>query len=147
MKAVTSERTGAPEADGLWDAGGCMSPNALLHAYAGIANRGRTLSTSWFSERTAADLTGALRQAVTDGTGQRARSTKLTTAGKTATSLGTSPTCATGQRVASFVGFAPVEAPQWVVLAAIIEPDDTQPLGGRYAAPLFRDVVEGLSQR
>jgi cell division protein FtsI/penicillin-binding protein 2 len=123
--AVLAHRLGLDE-----DWAGCVRPQELVSAYARIATGPDT------------PVRGALRAAVLEGTGKRAASTKVTTAGKTGTSLGTAPRCPTGRPTSSFIGYAPVEAPRWVVLTAIIEPNAETPLGARFAAPLFRDVVE-----
>lgn len=42
--------------------------------------------------------------------------------------------------IASFVGFAPVEAPQFIMLVKIDDPQDS-PLGGVVAAPIFADLA------
>jgi cell division protein FtsI/penicillin-binding protein 2 len=114
--------------------GACVRPEALLAQYVKLAAGGSSL------------VRHALRDAVLEGTGRRAASALIATAGKTATSLGTSAECPTGERVASFIGFAPAEAPTRVVLAAVVEPKADLPLGGRFAAPLFREVVEARSR-
>jgi cell division protein FtsI/penicillin-binding protein 2 len=117
---------------------GCATPEALVAAYSALAGGGRQV----FSRRTADGVRDALVQAVHEGTGKNARSGKVTTAGKTATSMGESPGCATGHRTSLFLGFAPVEQPRFVVLTAVIDPHEHWPLGSRFAAPLFREVVE-----
>jgi cell division protein FtsI/penicillin-binding protein 2 len=112
---------------------GCATPEALVAAYSAIAR----------GEGQAEGMRKALAQAVRDGTGKNARSIKVTVAGKTATSFGESGGCATGQRVSLFLGFAPLEQPRFVVLTAVVDPKERVPLGSRFAAPLFREVVEG----
>ena len=47
--------------------------------------------------------------------------------------------------IASFVGFAPVEDPRFVMLVKIDEPKD-DPLGGRVAAPVFGDLAPQILQ-
>lgn len=97
------------------------------------------------SEETARVLTGILEGAVEPGaTGARAALEGFRIAGKTGTSQkadlvrgGYSAT----KRVASFIGFAPADAPRAVLLALIDEPK-TNVHGGVVAAPLFNRIMD-----
>ncbi len=60
----------------------------------------------------------------------------LSVGGKT----GTTTFLGSTETIASFVGFAPVEAPQFVMLVKIDSPK-TSPLGGVVAAPIFKDLA------
>ncbi len=133
----------AYEEDWLAQAGGCVSPAQLLAAYAVIANRGEQAGRPLLRVDTVNAVTRALSLAVTQGTARNARSARVDIAGKTATSLGSNPPCVTGQPMSAFIGFFPTEQPQWVMLTAIVAPEAPVPLGSRFAAPLFRDVVDG----
>lgn len=135
------------EEDWLGAADGCASPSELVSAYAVIANRGEQSGRRLLREDSAAAVTRALSLAVSKGTGRAAHSSRVAVAGKTATVLGANPKCTSGRATASFLGFFPAEHPRWVVLASVVEPQGPFPLGGRYAAPLFREVVEGAAER
>jgi cell division protein FtsI (penicillin-binding protein 3) len=96
------------------------------------------------SEKTARTLTDILKGVVRPGgTGARAAIDGFGIAGKTGTSQkadlvrgGYSAT----KRIASFIGFAPADAPRVVLLALIDEPK-VNVYGGVVAAPLFRKIV------
>lgn len=87
-----------------------------------------------------------LRRAVTEGTGSRARSDSYTVFGKTGTAQ--VPDLVRGgyldkQYVSSFVGGAPIDAPQ-IVVGCFIHVDEKASAyyGGTVAAPVVHDVVE-----
>lgn len=91
--------------------------------------------------RTVADLLKGV--VAEDGTGARAALVGFEVAGKTGTSQkadtvngGYSKT----KRIASFVGFAPAEAPRFVLLTLVDEPT-VNVYGGVVAAPLFRRIA------
>lgn len=75
------------------------------------------------------------------GTGQRARVDGFQVAGKTGTARKPNEGARgySGEYVATFVGFAPVDNPQLVVAVMVDEP--TPFFGGVVAAPVFRDVM------
>ncbi|MTV26167.1 penicillin-binding protein 2 [Nitriliruptoraceae bacterium ZYF776] len=76
------------------------------------------------------------------GTGQRAAVDGFQVAGKTGTARKPSQDARgySGEYVATFVGFAPVEDPQLVVAVMVDEP--TPIYGGVVAAPVFSEVME-----
>jgi cell division protein FtsI/penicillin-binding protein 2 len=77
-----------------------------------------------------------------DGTGVQAAVRGYHVAGKTGTAQKADPGggYAAGKYVASFVGFAPAENPEIVVLVAIDEPREGR-YGGVVSAPVFRRIV------
>jgi cell division protein FtsI (penicillin-binding protein 3) len=96
------------------------------------------------SAGTAQQVRGMLARVVSGerGTGKQAQVPGYAVAGKTGTARKPSADARgySGQYVASFVGFAPVEDPRVVVAVMVDEP---YPIwGGVVAAPLFRDVME-----
>ncbi|GAA0942423.1 penicillin-binding protein 2 [Nonomuraea longicatena] len=94
------------------------------------------------SERTAQEITAMLERAVSDeGTGNLAAIPGYRVAGKTGTAN------RYDQRLgrydgytASFVGFAPADAPEVVVLSVLQNPKKEH-FGGQVAAPVFKDVM------
>jgi cell division protein FtsI/penicillin-binding protein 2 len=99
------------------------------------------------SARTAAHLTQMLEQAVTEGTGSRAKIDGVRVAGKTGTRRIYDPKrkiYRDDQYLVSFAGFAPVEKPR---VACVVMVDNPQAesaklvRGGLVAAPLFADLV------
>jgi len=148
-------------------AGFNITPLEMVQAYGAIANGGELMKPLPFAEadssarslrrvlsrESANQMKSVLENVVLQGTGKPARSRLYRTAGKTATAY--SPSAPEhdslgGERaVASFVGFAPVENPRVVVYVGVIDPrnaDDHLPHGGQHAAPVFREVVDGVLQ-
>jgi cell division protein FtsI (penicillin-binding protein 3) len=96
------------------------------------------------SLQTTKQLSSMLRAAVDYGTGQAAAVDGYTIAGKTGTAQKIDPVkggYSQTEVLVSFVGYAPAEAPQVVVLVMIDEPQDKR-WGGQAAAPVFRRVVQ-----
>lgn len=96
-------------------------------------------------EDTAMLMTELLRR-VTEpgGTGRLAASLEYPVAGKTGTAQKADPrtgTYAKGKYYASFVGFAPADAPKIAVFVGLDEPRGSY-YGGQVAAPIFRTIVE-----
>ncbi|SHM06598.1 stage V sporulation protein D (sporulation-specific penicillin-binding protein) [Caldanaerovirga acetigignens] len=92
------------------------------------------------SEDTAKELRNLLESVVENGTGGRAKIEGYKVAGKT----GTAEKYADGKYVASFVGFAPADDPQFVVLVIIDEPSTGIYYGGQIAAPIFQKVMADI---
>nr|VFK59125.1 MAG: peptidoglycan synthetase FtsI [Candidatus Kentron sp. UNK]VFK69025.1 MAG: peptidoglycan synthetase FtsI [Candidatus Kentron sp. UNK] len=79
-----------------------------------------------------------------DGTGQRARIDGYRIAGKTGTVRKSMVGgYADDKYVATFAGFAPVSAPQLVVVVTIDEPGKDEYYGGQVAAPIFAEIMSG----
>ncbi|MEA2626655.1 MAG: hypothetical protein QOD06_2700 [Candidatus Binatota bacterium] len=152
--------------------GVAVTPLQLATAYAAVANgglllrpyvvsrvtseSGRTLVQNRpvtvrrvLSEETAHTVTSILEGVVSaDGTGERAAIRGLRVAGKTGTAqkVDVEHGGYTNGRIASFVGYFPVERPRVVILAVLDEPR-TEVYGGLVAAPLFREVALAAVER
>ena len=98
------------------------------------------------SSRTASRMQDMMARVVTEGTGKAALPKGYTAAGKTGTAQKMDPatrTYSTHDFVASFVGFAPVDAPLFTILVVLDSPRG-QYHGGDVAAPVFRRVSEQI---
>jgi cell division protein FtsI (penicillin-binding protein 3) len=102
------------------------------------------------SRETAQTLTRILTRVVTDGTGHNAAIAGYDVAGKTGTAQKLDPATRRYSRapgVLSFVGFAPADAPRFVMLVMLDEPKNEK-WGSEAAAPIFaaigRDVLRYL---
>jgi peptidoglycan glycosyltransferase len=93
---------------------------------------------------TADELTTAMKDVVTAGTGTNAAIPGVEVAGKrgTAETPGNA-TCGGGsdENQAWFIGFAPADDPKIAIAASV---ECTQQFGNDVAAPIFRDVAESL---
>lgn len=108
-------------------------------------------STSEVMERpigpsTAREMRQMLRQVVEDkhGTASQAKTLDFSTAGKTGTAQKVEPGVrgySKDKRIASFIGFAPVEDPHLVVYVLIDEPGNKPYYGGLWAAPVFSGII------
>ncbi|MFI6497552.1 peptidoglycan D,D-transpeptidase FtsI family protein [Nonomuraea typhae] len=94
------------------------------------------------SDRTAKEITAMLESAVSEeGTGGLAAIPGYRVAGKTGTANRYDPKLGRYQGyTASFVGFAPADAPQLVVLSVLQNPQKGH-FGGQLAAPVFKQVM------
>ncbi|HEV2828965.1 MAG TPA: penicillin-binding protein [Pyrinomonadaceae bacterium] len=98
------------------------------------------------SQETARALRGMLEGVTLNGTAKKAQLDGYTAAGKTGTAQKIDPKTKTYSRtkfVASFVGFAPVTNPAVVIIVVIDEPGGAYH-GGDVAAPVFRQIAEGI---
>ena len=144
-----------------------VTPMQLLRAYAAIANGGqlmrpyvvrRVLAPDGnvlrenqpevvgrpISPETARVVTTLLRGVVEGGTGTQARIDGIPVAGKTGTAQKVD--AKTGRysardRMSSFIGFLPADAPRFVILVVIDSPRNAT-YGGLVAAPVFRRIAE-----
>lgn len=94
------------------------------------------------SAETAAELTTAMEDVVTEGTGTNAAIPGVPVAGKTGTAeTPFNESCGGGSEdnQAWFIGFAPADDPE-IAIAATVE--CTLAFGGDVAAPIFREVAE-----
>lgn len=85
---------------------------------------------------------GMLQSVVDDGTGGYAQIPGYSVAGKTGTSEKIDPETGayTDKYISSFVGFAPASDPEYLVLIAVDEPQDSM-WGEEVAAPAFQEVM------
>ena len=131
-----------------------VTPLQLAAGYATIANGGRgitphvaegtphTLGPRVISEETSAIVRTMLQGVVDEGLGTYARIPGYTVAGKTGTAQVVDPETGTygEEYIASFIGFAPVSDPKYVVLVAVDDPQ-TSYWGEIVAVPAFREVM------
>jgi peptidoglycan glycosyltransferase len=88
------------------------------------------------SSTTAAELTAMMTRVVDEGTGTAAKLAGFPVAGKTGTAER-----GNGTNTAWFIGFAPVDDPQYAIAVAV---EKTTGQGGTIAAPVARGVLESL---
>ena len=94
------------------------------------------------SKETSAEMMAILEDVVANGTGSNAYVSGYRVAGKTGTSE-TLQTQSTGRYIASFIGIAPADDPQIVVLVMLDHPDvESGASGGRQAAPTVGKIIE-----
>jgi len=102
--------------------------------------------TRVLGEDTALRLTEILKQVVDTGTGINARIDGYSIAGKTGTAQKLDPETkqySASSHTASFVGFAPAEAPVFSMVVVIDDPAGAF-YGGEVAAPLFQRIAKQL---
>ena len=95
------------------------------------------------SERTAKTIREMLERVVADGgTAPMAGIPGYRVGGKTGTAQVIDPECGCydGDTIGSFIGMAPIEAPELVIAVTIVKPKVTQ-MGGELAGPVFREVM------
>jgi cell division protein FtsI (penicillin-binding protein 3) len=98
------------------------------------------------SRETASTLRSMLEGVTLKGTAKLAQLDGYSAAGKTGTAQKIDPklrTYSKTKHVASFVGFAPVNAPAVVIIVVIDEPGGAYH-GGDVAAPVFREIAEQI---
>ena len=144
-----------------------VTPLQMLVAAAAVANDGRMMmprivrgigrhgEIRWIdpimvrrvvSPRTAARLRALCRRVVEEGTGRRARVEGLSVAGKTGTAQkALRGRYLRGRYVASFVGWAPADAPRLACIVGIDEPAVRYRYGGDSAAPVFARILRATA--
>ncbi len=94
------------------------------------------------SKETSEEMMKILEDVVASGTGSNAYVSGYRVAGKTGTSE-TLQTLTTGRYIASFIGIAPADDPEIVVLVMLDHPDvEDGASGGRQAAPTVGEIIE-----
>lgn len=105
------------------------------------------------SVQTADAVTEMLEAVVADdknGTGGKAQIAGVRVAGKTATAQKVDPVLrgyAPDKYVANFAGFVPAEAPRFVIVVMVDEPQKGMHFGGQAAAPIFQRIAVGALQQ
>jgi len=103
-----------------------------------------------FSKKTSEEMRRLLRLVVEQGTGKRADAVGYMVGGKTGTAeKQVAGRYAHNKLISSFVGAFPINAPRYVILAVLDEPNGTKETynkatGGWVAAPVVRQVVERM---
>lgn len=106
-----------------------------------------TVIADVLSENTASWLRVAMRQAVLNGTGKNADVPGASVAGKTGTAqVPGGGGYQKGAYSPSFVGFWPYEDPRLLLVVIIGNPSTGDFLGGKVAAPVFRNIVQDIEQ-
>lgn len=86
-----------------------------------------------------------LGEVTSDGTGRRAKVKGFNVAGKTGTSNMSSKSGYDKDKyIASFIGFAPLEKPKYLVGVVLWDPDYSYRYGGKSAAPIFANIMRHL---
>ena len=116
-----------------------------------LLSRGREEVRRVLKEDTARELTAMLEEVVEKGTGTRAALLGHRVAGKTGTAQKVDPIRGgySDKRLASFLGFAPADAPRIAILVVIDEPEGkgAEVAGGTVAAPAWGAIAhEALRQ-
>lgn len=103
----------------------------------------RTVVRRVISPGTSATIRSLLRGVVENGSGKNAQVPGYSVGGKTGTSqkYDENGQVSSSKLVASFIGFAPVENPQFVCLIVVDEPQVPQVYGSTVAAPFVQQVL------
>ena len=103
--------------------------------------------TEVFSKKASWCMTEAMRKAVEKGTGRTADVAGSSVAGKTGTAqVPGAGGYLKGDYTPSFVGFWPSYSPRYLLLVVIGNPRSGDFLGGKVAAPVFRNIVLDIEQ-
>ncbi len=144
-----------------------VTPLQLLVATSAVANNGKVMRPYYVSEirdeygktiektepqvlgqpilsSVANELSELLLGAVEYGSGSRARVVGIEIAGKTGTAEVPQAGGYGDERIASFVGFGPVNNPQVAILVILNNPQTEVRYGGVLAAPVFQSVAEQI---
>jgi cell division protein FtsI (penicillin-binding protein 3) len=144
-----------------------MTPIKMLQLQATLANGGKLVtphvvsgmtaedgSTVWmpdfpepevvFSPQTSQQVLTMMEAVVDSGTGDPAKLSGYRIGGKTGTAQKAAAGIYGRGRITSFVGILPIDAPRYVVLAVIDEPQGDNAYGSTVAAPLVKKVTEAL---
>lgn len=105
---------------------------------------GTTIKRQVISAATSKELCGMLEQVVSSGTGKNAYVAGYRVAGKTGTSQKIDVDGGAYLRIASFVGFAPADDPEYAVLVMLDEPHAPNNYGGVIAAPVEGAIMADI---
>lgn len=95
------------------------------------------------SEETSATVRQILQSVVDNGSGKNAQIEGYAVGGKTGTAqMYENGVIVQGKNISSFIGFAPAEDPQYIVLFIVREPGVPVTFGSVVAAPYAKDILE-----
>ncbi|MDO5783470.1 MAG: penicillin-binding transpeptidase domain-containing protein [Eubacteriales bacterium] len=127
--------------------GKLVTPHVVREIVDTDGNVRETMSTEVkrqiISEETSATMREYLENVVANGTAQNAYVAGYRIGGKTATSE-KQPKSNKNLRIASFIGVAPMDDPQYAVLVMIDEPQTVNKGGGALAAPVVGRIFEDI---
>tara|TARA_Y100001960_G_scaffold330622_1_gene425160 strand:+ start:4998 stop:6662 length:1665 start_codon:yes stop_codon:yes gene_type:complete len=103
-----------------------------------------TVKEKIVSDETVSKMKRLFSATVEEGTGRRARIKGYLIGGKTGTAevLSESGEYNKKQNLATFIGFAPLDNPEFIVLVGVHSPQGDYRGGGSVAAPVFREFAE-----
>ncbi len=143
-----------------------ITPLQMLNFYNAIANGGKlmqpmlvdgtsqygriidkydpvVLKESICSEKTLMQLQQSMVAVVDSGTARNLRNEHYGIAGKTGTAQKlVNGTYASGQYLASFIGYFPAEAPRYSIMVMVSNPTNGIYYGGSVAGPVFREIAD-----
>lgn len=134
-----------------------VSLTQLVRAYTALARNGDVIDLTLFKRSEGTEVKGTqvfkpetarrMRAMMMDtvrrgGTASNVKVDGYTVAGKTGTALKAKNGAYTKDVVASFVGIVPATQPRFIIAVMVDEPKNGR-YGGRVAAPVFNEVVEG----
>ncbi len=95
------------------------------------------------SEETSGIVRQILQSVVDNGSGKNAKIEGYTVGGKTGTAqMYENGVIVEGKNISSFIGFAPADDPQYIVLFIVREPEVAVTFGSVVAAPYAKDILE-----
>ena len=116
-----------------------------------VSRTGTTVLRQAISEETSATMCALMESVVSEGTARNAQLPGYRIGGKTGTSEKIDVLDENGNpvrdRIVSFVGVAPMDDPQYIVLVALDTPSNASGIyisGGQMAAPTVRDVLADI---
>lgn len=99
------------------------------------------------SEETSKTVREALGEVVAHGSGQHAYRSYVSIGGKTGTAQKVSNgRYMEGEYIVSFIGFAPVQEPKYLIYVAIDAPKGPSQFGGTMAAPIVGEMFEDIAE-
>jgi cell division protein FtsI (penicillin-binding protein 3) len=107
----------------------------------------RPVAEQIVASQTAQQMHQLMRAVVTSGTGRRAQLNGYTSAGKTGTAWKFDEKIkrvSSSKYMSSFIGFAPLEDPAFTIAVVMDEPKAGSRDGGGVAAPVFKEIAEGV---